>query len=205
MQKNTADQRKPESLNFKRLKNSDLRQREYLKPDEVERLISAAKSVGRHGLRDSVLILLGYRHGLRVSEIADLRWDDLDFKSAHLYVRRLKGSRPSTHPIDSRELRLLRALHRNQGKEPSPWLFVSERKSPLTPDTIRKLVTRAGKVAGLESPIHPHMLRHSCGYYLASKNYHIRLIQDWLGHKSLQNTMMYTQLSSEPFKSVKWD
>jgi integrase len=203
MQKNTANTRKPES--FKRLKNSELREREHLLPDEVERLIQAAKSVGRHGLRDSLLIMTGYHHGLRVSEICDLRWSDLDFKSAHLFVRRLKGSNPSTHPIDGRELRGLRALLRSQGKEPSPWVFVSERKAPLTPDAVRKMVARAGEVAQLPFPIHPHMLRHSCGYYLAAKGYDLRLIQSWLGHRSLANTLLYTQLAPGQLDTVRWD
>jgi len=203
MTKKATNQQKPES--FRRLKNSELREREHLLPDEVERLIQASKSVGRHGLRDSLLILIGYHHGLRVSEICDLRWSDLDFKSAHLYVRRLKGSNSSTHPIDGRELRGLRALLRSQGKEPSPWVFVSERKAPLTPDTVRKLVTRAGGVANLPFPIHPHMLRHSCGYYLAAKGYDLRLIQSWLGHKSLTNTLIYTQLAPGQLDTVRWD
>jgi len=203
MPKNTADTRKPES--FKRLKNSELREREHLLPDEVERLIQAAKSVGRHGLRDSLLILVGYHHGLRVSELTDLRWSDLDFKSAHLYVRRLKGSNPSTHPIDGRELRGLRSLQRNQGKEPSPWVFVSERKSPLTPDAVRKVIRRSGEVAELPFPVHPHQLRHACGYYLAAKGYDLRLIQSWLGHRSLTNTLVYTRLAPGHLDTVRWD
>jgi len=203
MQKNTANTRKPES--FKRLKNSELREREYLRPDEVERLIEAAKSVGRNRLRDGVLMLVAYRHGLRVSELVDLKWSDIDFKSAHLYVRRLKGSNSSTHPIDGRELRGLRALLRSQKEEPSPWMFVSERKAPLTPDAVRKMVARAGEVSGLPFPIHPHMLRHSCGYFLANKGHDVRLIQDYLGHKSVQNTVLYTKLAPGRFESIQWD
>lgn len=129
--------------------------------------LDAAKSVGRHQVRDAVLILMMFRHGLRVNEAVELRWTDIDWQTAHIYIKRLKRGSPSVQPIDGREMRLLRQLERTQGKERSPWLFISERKSPLTDHSIRKIIARAGELAGFDFPIHPHMLRHSCGYYLA--------------------------------------
>ena len=75
------------------------RVREYLTQDEIERLMTAARSVGRHGHRDATLILIGYRHGLRVSELIALRWDQLDLKAGTLHVARLKNGRPSVHPV----------------------------------------------------------------------------------------------------------
>jgi site-specific recombinase XerD len=102
-------------------------------------------------------------------------------------------------------MRLLRALERSQGEERSPWLFISECKSPLTDHSIRKIVTRAGEIAGFNFPVHPHMLRHSCGYYLASKGWDTRLIQDYLGHKQIQHTVKYTQLAPNRFDAIRWD
>jgi len=81
----------------KRRRNGDLRTREYLTETEVERLMKAATD-NRHGHRDATMILVAYRHGLRVSELVDLRWDQVDFRTATLHVRRVKQGTPSTHP-----------------------------------------------------------------------------------------------------------
>ena len=91
-----------------RRRNSEVRSREYLTPDEIERLMAAAKSLGRHGHRDATLILLAYRHGLRVSELVALRWDMVDLKQGLLHVTRLKNGVPSVHPLRGPELRALR-------------------------------------------------------------------------------------------------
>jgi len=104
----------PNTLNGKvpppRRKNSEVRSREHLTPDEVEQLINAAKSVGRHGHRDATLILMAYRHGLRVSELVAIRWDMVDLKQGLLHVSRLKNGVTSTHPLRGPELRALRKL-----------------------------------------------------------------------------------------------
>lgn len=183
-------------------KNADVRPREYLRPDEVERLIDAAKCVGRYQARDSLLILLLWRHGLRVSEAIDLRWSNIDWDTAHLYVKRRKNGRHSNQPIDGRELRLLRALKRASNGQ--PWIFMSERGTPLNDDTVRKIVKRAGEVAGFDFPIHPHMLRHACGYALAAKGTDTRAIQDYLGHQNIQHTVRYTELAPGRFDGL-WD
>ena len=143
----------------KRLKNKDVRSREYLTEQEVGQVMAAARKVGRHGYRDATLILLAYRHGLRVSELVNLRWEQIDLKQGLLHVRRVKSGADSTHPIRGPEIRALRRLKRNYPD--TPYVFVSERKGPLTTSTIRKLVTRAGEKTGLGFPIHPHMLRHT--------------------------------------------
>ena len=188
---------------LRRPKNSDVRSREYLRPDEVERLIEAAKSVGRYPGRDGLLMLMMYRHGLRVSEAIALRWSDVDWDTAHIYIKRLKRGNPSNQQIDGKELRLLRSLKRD-AKDKSPWMFMSERGTPLSDDAVRKIISRAGEIAGFDFPIHPHMLRHSCGYYLASRGYDTRLIQDYLGHKNIQHTVKYTQLAPGRFDGL-WD
>ncbi|MEG4293704.1 tyrosine-type recombinase/integrase [Microcoleus sp. C2C3] len=191
---------KPRESNKNR-KYSELRDREYLLESEVTAMMRAAKK-GRWGHRDATLILLGYRHGLRISELINLRWQQVDFKSGHLHVRRLKGSRPSTHPIVGDELRSLRKLLRENSE--SPYLFNSERGGPMTADAARKLIRKAGEVAGLQFPVHPHMLRHGCGYYLAAKGIDTRAIQDYLGHANIHHTVRYTQLAPQRFEGF-WE
>jgi integrase len=177
--------------------NSHLRSREHLTDTEVERLIEAAKK-NRYGHRDATMILVAYRHGLRASELCDLRWEQFDFGSATLHVRRLKSGKPSTHPLCGDELRAVRRLER--GAQTSPFVFVSERGAPFTPDSFNWIVKRAGQKAGLQLQTHAHMLRHACGYKLAGDGHDTRSIQDYLGHRNIQHTVRYTELSPERFK-----
>ena len=181
---------------LRRPKNSELRSREYLTSDEVDALIKAAASLGRHRHRDRTLILLAYRHGLRVSELVSLRWDQVDLKRGHLHVIRLKNGTPSTHPLRGPEIRALRRLKREYS---GPYLFVTERGGPLTPSTVRKMVKRAGEKAGIPFPVHPHMLRHATGFYLANQGHDTRAIQHYLGHKQIQHTTRYTELAADRF------
>jgi len=182
-----------------RPKNDTLRPRFYLTPDEVERLIAAARKASpRHDLRDSTLILLMYRHGLRVTEAVHLQWSQVDLNQASLYVRRAKRGIHSVHPLKGGELRALRQLKREYPE--TPYIFVTERKTPLEISTARKLVKRAGVVAELPFPIHPHMLRHACGYVLANAGQDTRSIQHYLGHRNIQHTVRYTELCSERFR-----
>ena len=176
--------------------NTELRTREYLSSAEIDSLMAAARNLTRHGHRDATLILLGYRHGLRVSELVSLRWQQVDLKQGVLHVTRAKNGTPSTHPLRGPEIRALRRLEREYS---GTYIFSSERKGPLTPAAVRKIVKRAGKAGGLGIDTHPHMLRHSCGYYLANKGADTRSIQAYLGHRSISNTVQYTALSSERF------
>lgn len=183
-----------------RPKNSDVRSREYLTLDEVEALMKAAGNVGRHRHRDRTLILILFRHGLRVSEATDLRWDQVDFKVGSIHINRLKNGRPATHYLEGDEMRALRRLRRDCLK--CPFMFVSERGGPLTRSTVNKLIERAGRNADIDFPVHPHMMRHACGYYLANKGVDTRTIQDYLGHVSITHTVRYTELSPHKFKGL---
>jgi integrase len=138
--------------------------RRYLTQDELEKLIKAGRN-GRYGRRDATLILLMARHGLRVTEAVDLRWDQIDFSKGHLHVRRLKGGIHSVHPIQGDELRALRELRREQQPE-SAFVFTTERGGPMTRSNVAKLIDGAGKKAGLPH-CYPHQLRHTCGHLLA--------------------------------------
>jgi len=181
----------------------DWRHRCYLTEAEVEKLIKAAEGIGRHGFRDGTLILIAYRHGLRVSELVALRWDQLDLAKGLMHVNRRKNGTPSTHPIRGRELRALRRLQRDYPG--CVYVFNGERKGPLTDSGVRKIVARAGKAAVLEFPVHVHMLRHGCGYKLANQGIDTRSIQHYLGHKNITHTVRYTELSPERFKDFWQD
>jgi len=183
----------------RRQSNLDRRTREYLTPAEVEKVLQASGKVGRHGARDRTLILLAYRHALRVSELVNLRWEQIDLKGGLAHVTRLKRGIPSTQPIRGPELRALRELRRDYPE--SPYLFVTERGGPMTPATARKLIARAGELAKLPFPIHPHMLRHSAGYKLANEGHDTRSIQQYLGHRNITHTVRYTELSPDRFKN----
>jgi len=183
----------------KRRPNADLRTREYLTPTEVERLLRATKA-NRWAHRDATMILVSYRHGLRASELTDLRWDQIDFGTATLHVRRVKQGSPSTHPILGDELRMLRRLQREQEPK-SPFVFTSERGSPFTTAGFARMVERAGEQARLGFKVHPHMLRHACGFALASKGHDTRALQAYLGHKNIQHTVRYTELAPTRFKN----
>ena len=183
----------------KRPPNADMRTREYLTEAEVERLLRATRG-NRWAHRDATMILVAYRHGLRASELTDLRWDQVDFATATLHVRRVKQGSPSTHPILGDELRALRRLRREQEPK-SPFAFTSERGAPFTTAGFARMVERAGAAAKFGFKAHPHMLRHACGFALAAKGHDTRALQAYLGHKNIQHTVRYTELSPTRFKT----
>ena len=178
--------------------NGALRTREYLTEAEVERLMRAGTR-NRWGHRDATMILAAYRHGLRVSEVVDLRWDQIDFRTATLHVRRVKQGTPSTHPILGDELRALRRLQREQEPK-SAFVFTSERGTPFSPAGFARMIDRAGASAKFSFKCHPHMLRHACGYKLANDGHDTRALQAYLGHKNIQHTVRYTELAPTRFK-----
>jgi integrase len=174
-----------------------LRSREYLTPDEVEALIAAVRQ-NRQGHRDATMLLVAFRHGLRSSELVGLRWEQVDFNRAVLHVRRVKGGTPSVHPLSGVELRALRRLQREG--EGSPFVFVSERGVPFTTAGFARMMERAGRAAGLALKVHPHMLRHACGFALANAGHDTRSLQAYLGHSNIQHTVRYTELAPDRFK-----
>lgn len=188
----------------KRQKNAEVRPREYLTEAEVEQLMRAARKRGRWGYRNSTMILLAFRHGLRVSELVSLRWDQVDFTTAHLHVSRLKRGRESQHPLSGPELRALRQLRREQ-QQGSRFVFLSERGSPLTPRGFAVMLSRAAASIDFPFPVHPHMLRHACGFKLANDGHDTRLLQDYLGHRQIQHTVRYTEMAAGRFNGFWTD
>jgi type 1 fimbriae regulatory protein FimB/type 1 fimbriae regulatory protein FimE len=179
--------------------NSSVRTREYLTGREIEALMAAAKKGSRYGHRDATMILVGYRHGLRAAELCDLQWQQVELNAGRLHVRRVKNGSPSVHPMQGDEIRALRRLQREQ--EASSYVFSSERGGPMTPKAFHGLFARIGERAGLAFPVHPHMLRHGCGYALANAGHDTRALQAWLGHKNIQHTVRYTELAPDRFKN----
>ncbi len=186
----------------KRRPNHERRTREHLTPGEVANLMKAARDRNRYAHRDATMILLCYRHGLRVSELCALRWEQIDLKQGLLHVTRKKNGTPSTHPLRGEELRALRQLRRDAPY--SPYVFLSERDAPISPAGFRKMLARIGEASKLPFPIHPHMLRHACGFKLANDGHDTRALQHYLGHKNITNTVRYTELAAGRFSNF-WE
>jgi len=181
----------------------DRRGKDFLTDAEMQRFLDATR-LGRHGVRDYLLMLMAYRHGLRVSELIDLRLRDLDLDTGRMYVRRKKGSLSTHQPVEGDELRALRAWLRERAQRKDArlsYLFFSER-GPMTRQAVNYLVKECGQRAKLRFHVHPHMLRHSTGYYLANRGYDTRLIQDYLGHKNIMHTVRYTRTAAIRFEGL---
>ena len=160
--------------------------------------MAAARKSSRYGHRDATMILIAFRHGLRAGELCDLQWHQVELAAGRLHVRRSKCGTPSVHPIQGDEIRALRRLQR--GQPPGPRVFSSERGGPMTPKSFHTLIARLGARAGMPFPIHPHMLRHACGFALANAGHDTRALQAWLGHRNIQHTVRYTELAPDRFK-----
>jgi integrase len=171
--------------------SSVARTREYFTPAEIERLMATARKASRYGHRDATMILIAYRHGLRASELCDLRWHQVELSAGRLHVRRTKRGTPSVHPMQGDEIRALRRLQREQ--PPGPHVFATERGGPMAPKSFHTLIARLGERAKMPFPIHPHMLRHACGYALANAGHDTRALQ-----------ALATATSSTPCATPKW-
>jgi integrase len=174
----------------------------YLTRAEVRQLIVAARIHSRHGARNALMILLAYRHGLRASEVVDLRWSDFDLGAGTVLCRRSKGSRSGVHPLSNEEVTKLKRFRAKHARAVDEYVFVSERGGRLGRAAFWRIVMLAGRRAGLPVPAFAHQLRHSTGYYLANRGCDLRLIQDYLGHTEIQSTVRYTLLASRRFRGL---
>ena len=160
--------------------------------------MAAARRDNRHGHRDATAILMGWRHGLRASELVNLEWDQIDLDRKTIEMRRVKNGDPSTHYLSNSELRALRRLRREHPGQPH--VFVSERGGPCTTSWFRKMMARLGKSAGIPFAVHPHQLRHLCGYFYANKGKDTRSLQHFLGHRNIQSSVRYTRMAPDRFR-----
>ena len=170
----------------------------YLDHDELKKLFTALKG-NRHGHRDYMMALVGFLHGLRVSELIDLRWEDVNWRAGTIQIRRLKGSVDGVAYLEADEAKGLKRLQRE--KLPSRHIFVSERGQPFTRSGVSKMIEAAGQKAGLGNCF-PHMLRHSAGHALANGGASAYEVQKALGHASFSNTLRYTKLNAAPLKDL---
>ncbi len=192
-------------------------ERKHLTTLEVDRLLAATKESLRTGLRDRCLILLMFRHGLRVTEACAMRMDQVDLESKILQVQRLKGGLSTTQPLRTEEIRLLKGWMAERERWLRQWrkkeggtgaaldrhaLFLSARGTALSRKTFWALLRRYGELAGLALPPHPHMLRHACGFALADQGADTRLIQNYLGHRNIQHTVRYTATNPVRFEKL---
>ena len=177
--------------------------RKHLTSREVERLIEAARG-SRNEARDRCLLLLMFRHGLRVSEACGLKLDQVDSESRVLHVARLKRGLSTTQPLRSDELRAIGAWLKDRArmKPASKSFFVSEQRRPLHRSTVNLLLKTYSIAASLPLIAHPHMLRHACGFALADQGADTRLIQDFLGHRNIQHTVKYTATNPARFEKL---
>ncbi len=179
--------------------------RKFLREDEVRKLIKAAGNVGRCRHRDATLILIMFRHGLRISEAINLIWEQIDLKAKRLFVRRLKNGKPSIHELNSHEVEALQEL-RQEGSDQFSYVFTSTHGGALDRSTAGKMIRRAGKRAKLGVTVNTHKLRHSCGYHLINvRKIDPRRIQDYLGHKDIRHTVAYTELDENKFDGIWGD
>ena len=178
-------------------------ERKHLTAREVDRLLEAVKGA-RHEARDRCLLLLLFRHGLRVSEACGLKLSQVDVESRVLHVARLKQGLSTTHPLRGDEIRLIKAWLKTRAAmaPPEETFFVSERRAPLNRRTVWAAIRRYGELAGLPLPAYPHMLRYACGFALADQGADTRLIQDYLGHRNIQHTVRYTAANPARFEKL---
>lgn len=191
-----------QNLSPGRPKNNAVRSRSHLTLKEVNELLQAVSSRGRHTERDYALVLLMFRHGLRVSEAIGLRWDAVQFDDKNISIARAKNGKSGLHPLQDDEIEALQAL-KGKGHD-SRLLFIGERGNELSRHAVGKMLERASELAELPLKAHPHMLRHSCGYHLANQGFDTRLIQEWLGHRDIKNTERYTALNMDRFQAISW-
>ena len=177
--------------------------RKHLTGREVERLIEATKG-SRNEARDRCLLLLMFRHGLRVSEACRMELDQVDTESRVLHVARLKGGLSTTQPLRGDELRAVNAWlkERARMKPAGKAFFVSEQRKPLHRSTVNLALRKYSAAASLPLLAHPHMLRHACGFALADQGADTRLIQDYLGHRNIQHTVRYTATNPARFEKL---
>jgi len=162
-------------------------QRKYLTASEIEQLLVAAKR-GRYPDRDRLIILLSYRHGLRVSELIALQWSSVDFERGRIYIHRMKRGRHGTHTLSQDEKSSLKALKKSH--DGSGFIFTSERGGQMHRQNVNRIIDEIAKNTDIAINCTPHVLRHSCGYQLADKRVETRRIQQYLGHKSILSTVM---------------
>ncbi|EKI4283945.1 tyrosine-type recombinase/integrase [Escherichia coli] len=181
-----------------------MKNRKYLTHYEVNQLLLASRQ-GPNPVRNTCMIMFAYLHGLRASELISLRLSDIESGAKSICIKRLKNGFSTVHPIHTEELKILHEwlLIRTKWIEArrleSDYLFISTMGKNISRQQFYNILSSTGKQAGLSIAVHPHMLRHACGYALADNGIDTRLIQDYLGHRNIRHTVIYTASNSARF------
>ena len=179
--------------------NDHERAKDFLSDAEIKSFLDASKKT-RYPKRNYLLLLMMYRHGLRVSEAISIKKSDVDIRESRIWIKRLKSGLSVEHPISGDELRGIKR-YLSSREDNLPWLIVNERCLPLTRQAGNYIVKVISTTAKLEN-VRPHTIRHSFGFYLANKGYDLRLIQDYLGHRDPKHTAHYTRVVSKRFEKL---
>lgn len=177
--------------------------RKYITRGEWETFFRAINGT-RNEIRDKALLQMTYIHGLRVSELLDLRLGDLDMTEKIVFIRRLKNGLSTSHPLQPETIELLQRwiqVRKTYAKgNQEDYLFLSTHGKKMSRQWVYKLCARYSQRAGLKVKVHPHMLRHACGYALANQGLDTRVIQDYLGHRNIHHTVLYTASNPRRFQ-----
>lgn len=173
---------------------------------DVERLIEAPDPDTVEGMRDGALLELMYASGIRVAEVCSLTPTDINLR-ANTAVVMGKGSKQRMVPLHplacakiDRWLRDGRPSFAHPASPPS--LFISSRGNALTPDAVRRIVSRYAAAAGVEGHITPHSVRHTFATDLLNEGVDLRTVQELLGHANLSTTQIYTHVSAARLREV---
>lgn len=181
-----------------------MKKRKFLSQFEIKQLIAAIPN-SKNANRDRCMLLMCFIHGLRVSELRGLQLQDIELATNRIHVSRLKNGFSVQHPLQPRERKALIQWLSERSQylgSDSHWLFLSRHGGQISRQQLYRLMKKYGEVAGISVKVHPHMLRHACGYALADQGVDTRLIQDYLGHRNIQNTVIYTASNVERFRAI---
>ena len=198
------DTESTERWKVSRTANDKLRGRRHLMPAEIEQLCQVIRKRSRYPDRDELMVWMAFHHGLRVSELVNLKWQHVNLKATQLAVKRLKNGIDTAHPIaDKRELMLLRRYHKAQGRPTSGFVFRNERGSAVSVNGFQKMFGHISEQT-LGIRWNAHALRHACGTALLDKGIDLRTIQVYMGHRNIQNTTVYLHESAKQFDRIEW-
>ncbi|PKB85962.1 integrase [Ewingella americana] len=182
-----------------------MKMQNFLDQKQIEKII-AATAMGRNSARDECMLLMCFIHGLRVTELINLRVSDVDLKINRISVSRLKNGFAVQHPLQPREVVAIEKWLTFRSRfidADTPWLFLSKHGGQLSRQQFYRLVRKYGETGGLDVQVHPHMLRHACGFALADKGLDTIVIQKYLGHRNIQNTTIYTGTTASQYVAVE--
>lgn len=175
---------------------------DFITEQELEKMLKAASN-RRHKERDKAIMMVMYWHGMRVTELVNIKLSHLDLTAARLTAKRIKNSRSTEHPIRGDVMRSIKRWTNLRGLGGLPWLFVNERGTQMTRQAIWYIIKTTAEKARIEG-VHPHSFRHGCGYNMANRGTDLRVMQDYLGHKDPKHTVLYTRIAPRQFENL-WD